>query len=275
MPGGSRPPTPQMVLMTMLGRYCLDDNPAIATNGHLSVLARIGLSEQAARLTLARMVERGLLERLRRGRLAYYRITELGLRVMRNQERRTFGESGGLPAAEDTWTILSFSLPEAQRRERHLLRRRLAWEGFGLLRDGVWIAPGDHDLTEMYEALREIGVDQQIDAFTARPKFADVQGMIARVWELGELAGRYRRFLRDWDVPDPAAAATDELGKDLLLISTWRQLLRETPRLPAGHLPPDWPAARCEELFRTLHERYAPAAAALVAEILAANQGEP
>lgn len=274
MAGESRTPTPQAVLMTMLGRYCLDENPAIATGGHIEVLARIGLAPQAARLTLSRMVERGLLERLRRGRIAYFRISELGLRVMRNQERRTFHQSGGAPSEDGTWTILSFTIPESQRKERHLLRRRLAWEGFGLLRDGVWIAPGDHDLTEMCEALREIGVEGRIEAFLSRPKFDDVQGMISRVWSLDDLAERYRAFLRDWDVADPAPTATDELGKDLLLISAWRQLLRETPRLPAEHLPADWPAARCQELFHTLHNRYAPTATALITEILAANRGE-
>lgn len=274
MPDQWRAPTPQAVLMTMLGRYCLADNPAIATQGYIEVLARIGLAPQASRLTLSRMTERGLLERLRRGRLAYFRATELGLTVMRNQEERTFHDHGDTPGPPGAWTILSFTIPETRRKERHLLRRRLAWEGFGPLRDGVWIAPGDHDLTDLDVALAEMGIDEHIDAFTAYPKFPDVQEMLARVWELDELADLYAQFLREWDVPDPAPAATDDLGRDLLLISTWRHLLRETPRLPATHLPSDWPAARCHELFRTLHARYEPRASALVAEILATHRGD-
>jgi phenylacetic acid degradation operon negative regulatory protein len=274
MPGEVRPPTPQAVLMTMLGRYCLADNPAISTQGYIEVLARIGLAEQASRLTLSRMTERGLLERLRRGRLAFFRATEVGLTVVRNQEERTFHEQSVTPGPADSWTILSFTIPETHRRERHLLRRRLAWEGFGLLRDGVWIAPGDRDLTELRAALTEMGIDQHIDAFTGYPKFADVHEMVSRVWALDELAELYEQFLREWDAPVPAPAATDELGRELLLISTWRQLLRETPRLPAVHLPADWPAARCQDLFRTLHARYEPAAAELFAEILAGHRGD-
>jgi phenylacetic acid degradation operon negative regulatory protein len=274
MPGEGRQPTPQAVLMTMLGRYCLPENPAISTQGHIEVLARIGLAEPASRLTLSRMTERGLLERVRRGRVAFFRATEVGLTVVRNQDEHTFHEHGHVPGPAGAWTILSFTIPEARRRERHLLRRRLAWEGFGLLRDGVWIAAGDRDLSELHEALTEIGVNQHIDAFTGYPKFADVHEMVSRVWALDELAELYEQFLREWDVPDPAPAATDELGRYLLLISTWRQLLRETPRLPAPHLPPDWPAARCQELFRTLHARYEPAAADLFAEILAVHRGD-
>ena len=274
MAGEVRAPTPQAVLMTMLGRYCLPDNPAISTQGYIEVLARIGLAEQASRLTLSRMTERGLLERMRRGRLAFFRATEVGLTVVRNQEEHTFHEQGGNAGPAGAWTILSFTIPETQRKERHLLRRRLAWEGFGLLRDGVWIAPGDQDLTELRGGLAEMGIDQHIDAFTGYPKFADVHEMVSRVWALDELVQLYEQFLREWDVPAPAPAATDELGRDLLRISTWRQLLRETPRLPAEHVPSDWPAGRCQELFRTLHARYEPAAAELFTEILAAHRGD-
>lgn len=272
MTGEGRLPTPQAIVLTMLGRYCLPDNPVLSTQGYIEVLGRIGVSAQTGRLTLSRMTERGLLERLRRGRIAYFRATDMGLTVVRNQENRTFHGTGAPPGGQDEWTILSFTIPESERRKRHLLRRRLAWEGFGLLRDGLWIAPGDHDLTEMYEALREIGVEERIEAFTGYPKFDDVQGMISRVWELDALARLYHQFLAQWDVPDPAPAATDDLGRDLLLISTWRQLLRETPRLPAQHLPADWPAARCQELFHGLHDRYAPTAAKLFADILAEHR---
>lgn len=272
MTGESRAPTPQAVLMTMLGRHCLPDNPVLSTQGYIEVLGRIGVPAQTSRLTLSRMTERGLLERLRRGRIAYFRATDVGLTVVGNQEERTFHGTLAPPGTQEEWTILSFTIPESQRKERHLLRRRLAWEGFGPLRDGVWIAPGDHDLTGMYAALREIGVEQRIEAFTAYPKFDDVQNMISRVWELDALSQRYQQFLAQWEVAAPAPAATDDLGRDLLLVSCWRQLLRETPGLPAQHLPADWPAARCQELFRTLHDRYAPSAAKLFADVLATHR---
>jgi phenylacetic acid degradation operon negative regulatory protein len=269
-------PTPQSVLMTMLGRYCADDNPPIATAGYIDVLGRIAVSEHATRLTVTRMTERGLLERRKRGRIAYFRATELALSVVRNQDARTFTDPADPPGADDVWTILSFSMPESQRNERHVLRRRLAWEGFGLLRDGVWIAPGERDVTAIVKEI--LGTDpdapgRQIEAFTAYPKFTDIHGMISRTWKLDELTGRYRQFLREWDVRSPAPEAADDLGRDLLLITTWRQLLRATPRLPGRHLPPDWPADRCHTLFRRLHARYAAKAGRLFAELLARNTG--
>ncbi|HEX3790051.1 MAG TPA: PaaX family transcriptional regulator C-terminal domain-containing protein [Pseudonocardiaceae bacterium] len=269
-------PTPQSVLMTMLGRYCAEENPPIATAGYIDVLGRIDVSEHATRLTVTRMTERGLLERVKRGRVAYFRATEVALNVVRNQDTRTFAGPADSPGADGVWTILSFSMPESQRNERHLLRRRLAWEGFGLLRDGVWIAPGDRDVTAMVKQL--LGTDpdaagRQIEAFTAYPKFTDIHGMISRTWKLAELAERYQQFLREWDVPTPAPEAVDDLGRDLLLITTWRQLLRATPQLPGRHLPSGWPADRCHDLFGALHARYEAEAARLFTELLTHNTG--
>ena len=43
---------------------------------------------------------------------------------------------------DGTWTVVSFSLPDTRRRERHELRSRLVWEGFGPLHNGQWIAAG-------------------------------------------------------------------------------------------------------------------------------------
>lgn len=261
---------PQAIVFTMLGRYCRETNPALATAAYIDVLGRLGVSAHATRLTVSRMTERGYLRRLRRGREAYFRATELALDVVGVQEERTF-RGPGADGPEDAWTILSFSLPEEHRRERHMLRRRLAWEGFGLLRDGMWIAPGVHDLRRVLGQPLFEGVDKFVAGFTAYPKFGDVQEMISRTWHLAQLSERYGQFLGDWDVPRPAPTATDTLGRYLLLVTAWRQLVRETPRLPAAHLPADWPAERCLDLFRTLHDAYAPDAATLFREIVAAH----
>jgi phenylacetic acid degradation operon negative regulatory protein len=66
--------------------------------------------------------------------------------------------------------------------------------------------------------------------------------------------------------------ATDALGRYLLLVTAWRQLVREAPRLPAEHLPRDWPAERCQALFWQLHDKYRIHAKKLFNEILAENR---
>jgi phenylacetic acid degradation operon negative regulatory protein len=270
-PSNGRGTTPQAVVMTMLGRYCLLTNPAMSTTGYIAVLARIGVTPQATRLTVSRMTERGYLKRLRSGREAYFRASEVGLNIVRVQEQHTF-EDPMKDSGNGAWTILSFSVPENRRGDRQLLRRRLSWEGFGLLRDGMWIAPGELDLERVLDPELFEGVQDLVDGFTAYPKFGDVHRMISRTWKLDQLRERYEQFLYDWDVPDPAPVAMDSLGRYLMLVTAWRQLIREAPRLPAEHLPADWPAPRCHALFRRLHEEYRVHARKLFDEILADNR---
>lgn len=268
-PSGVRSPTPQALIFTILGTYCLETNPAIPTNTYLEILAKVGVNEHAARMTLARMRERGYLNRERKGREAFWSATELAFTVVRRQRRWTFTERTTLPDPDGVWTIFTFSLPDSRRRDRDQLRQRLAWEGFGPLRDGVWISPGDRDLTEVMNPGHEEAIDEFVEAFVATPKLVDIQKMIARAWHLPELYDRYQEFLADWDTDNPASYTSDELGLNLLLVTSWRQLARETPHLTQKYLPAGWPAHRCMEVFLKLERSLAPRADRIFAKLLA------
>jgi len=41
-----------------------------------------------------------------------------------------------------------------------------------------------------------------------------------------------------------------------MLIAEWLHAIRRDPRVPVGHLPPDWPAAPAQKLFRRLEAAY-------------------
>src|SRR5688572_20657574 len=59
---------PQTLLLTFLGKAVLGRHIAVFSGTYLAVMDRLGVSEQAVRSTLSRMVTRGLLARHRRGR---------------------------------------------------------------------------------------------------------------------------------------------------------------------------------------------------------------
>lgn len=266
-PGSHRQPTPQALVFTILGSYFIDDNPPVPTSVYLRILGRAGVTAPAARMTLTRMKDRGFLDLEKRGREAFWYATDVAKQIVKRQRRWTFTERATLPDPDDVWTVLTFSLPENKRSERDQLRQRLAWEGFGPLRDGVWVSPGDRDLSEVMNTGGAYSMDEYVDVFVGRPKSADLSRMIARAWHLPELHERYQEFLARWDVADPMGEAMDPLGAILLLITSWRQLARATPHLPAEYLPEDWPAARCMAVFRGLEEQYRPDASRIVEEL--------
>jgi phenylacetic acid degradation operon negative regulatory protein len=249
---------PQTLLLTLLGSTALDRDVAIFSGSFVTVMARLGVSEHATRSTLTRMVNRGLLSRHRRGRKVYLGLTPRAAAVLREGEDRMWRMGAVNRDTSGRWTLLGFSLPESRRDERHLLRSRLRWAGFGLLRSGLWIAPGTVDVTSL---LADADLRDHVVAFRAEPaEPADIDRMVRDAYDLPAIAARYHQFLQRWDTRDPLPGAVDDLARHLLLLSDWLLLLRDDPRIPLLNLPPGWPAVPAQDVFHRTHGRIRPGA---------------
>lgn len=270
---GVRPPgdaaegarRPQSLMLTFFGIHVLEHRVALSSASIIGVLAGAGVGEDATRSTLTRMVRRDLLERHRRGRKMYFGLTGRAIDVLRDGQRRVWQTGAVNRAWDGTWTVVGFSLPDSWRRERHDLRSRLLWAGFGPVQSGMWAAPGRVDVTAVVGGL---GLDEHLRAFhgvAVAP--TDTCRLIGAAFDLSGIARRYEAFLARWDHAVPAAE-TDVLTLQLLLHTDWLDLVRRDPHLPAEHLPGDWPAVRAETLFRSLAHRYEKPARARAARIL-------
>jgi phenylacetic acid degradation operon negative regulatory protein len=261
-PGAAAPQVagvrPQTLLLTLLGSTALGRDVAIFSGSYTAVMARVGVSEYATRSTLTRMVNRGLLARHRRGRRMYFGLTPRAAAVLREGEDRIWRAGAVNRDIEERWTLLGFSLPETRRDERHLLRSRLRWAGFGLLRSGMWIAPGAVDVSLL---LAELELEDHLVVFRAEPVKPSAMGEVVRdAYDLPAVAARYDEFLCRWDAPRPLPTAPDDLARHLWLLSEWLLLLRDDPRIPLRHLPADWPAVAAQGIFDRTHDRLQPRA---------------
>ncbi|GAB3441174.1 PaaX family transcriptional regulator [Actinophytocola sediminis] len=256
-------PRPQALLLTFFGGHVLDRGIQVATASVLDVLRRVGVSEQATRMTLSRMARSGLLHRTRRGRNVYVGLTERSRTILHDGRTRIQGAVNR--EWDGTWTLLGFSMPESWGRQRHALRSRLLWAGFGSLQSGLWITPSTVDVAPLLDGL---DVDAHVKVFQARTlPPTEITDIVHDAWDLDQLGDRYHAFLARWS--DPARADTpDSLARHLLLESDWLHTIRDDPRLPRQHLPADWPAEPAQELFHTLGTTLEPEAHAIVAEVL-------
>jgi phenylacetic acid degradation operon negative regulatory protein len=91
--------------------------------------------------------------------------------------------------------------------------------------------------------------------------------MIRSAFDVEGVADRYQSFLDHWQV-EGTDESPDELARQLLLHNDWLQLIRQDPRLPAQHLPADWPAIPAERLFRRLAAEMGPRASTVAATII-------
>ncbi|WP_406448150.1 PaaX family transcriptional regulator [Streptomyces sp. NBC_00876] len=260
------PPRPQSLMLSFFGIHVLGTNAALSSASVIDAFARVGVGEDAVRSTLTRMVGRGLLARHRRGRRMYFSLTERAAVVLADGQERIWRTGAVNRDWDGTWTLVGFSLPESWRRERHDLRSRLVWAGFGPLQSGLWVAPGRVDIAPI---AAELGLGDRIRGFHGEAAAPTGAGDLLRTaFDVDAIAEGYRDFLDSWGGGAGAAAAQDDLGRQLLLHTDWLDVVRGDPHLPAEHLPPQWPAGGAEALFRELAARFEPEAGRIAADIL-------
>ena len=245
---------PEQLLLAFLGDLVVDrDRGPLPAAVLVGVLAELGVGEPATRAALGRMTSRGLLDRVRRGRTVAYALTPTSEKVLRDARGRVFADDPFAPDGAG-WTLVTFSVPESMRDLRHRVRAQLTWSGFGLLRDGLWIAPGEVDLSEVLGEFADGRAD--LAAFRA----VEVEGFSAartvrEAWRLDEIRARHLAFQAGWAQAGPDGARP--LRDVVALVADWLALLRAVPRLPAEHLDEAWPAPRSVEVFARRHAELA------------------
>ncbi|MEU4237377.1 PaaX family transcriptional regulator C-terminal domain-containing protein [Actinoplanes sp. NPDC026619] len=239
---------PQTLMLMLFGTYALDQGVSLGAGSIIEVLGRAGVSAHATRSTLSRSVTRDLLQRRPVGRKMYFGLTGRSTAILRDGRARIWQDGAVNDRWDGTWTLLSFSLPESMQRERHDLRSRLAWSGFGPVQGGLWIAPGD---VPAQQIVSELGLAAHARVFrqARADDTTDIGALIADAYDLPELAARYVDFLDRWEGADQDG---DALATRLALIGEWLDAIRRDPRLPVEHLPADWPAVRAQKVFRDL-----------------------
>lgn len=279
-PGGERRNRrPRSLIVSFFGAHGRRIGGWVSVSGLIGLMGGLDVDPPAVRSAVSRLKRRGLLEAERRGGTAGYRLSEEGVRILADGDRRIFDRR---PAdLADGWVLVVFSIPESERGKRHLLRARLAWLGFGTTAAGVWIAPA-HLAGEARRALDELGVSRYAQLFSGhRLGFGELSDAVADWWDLDALQEMYQGFLDEYEPvlarwravlhgaaahggerraeraegaegaegTDPAPAFADHLRA----VDAWRRMPFLDPGLPPEVLPAEWSGVRAARLFGDLH----------------------
>ncbi len=245
--------------------------PALPGSVLRRLLTDLGLSPDAARALLSRMCRHGQLVSEKRGRFVEYRLAgdfARGFERVRDQATARPVKWAG------HFHVLLYQVPEGHRSFRDTLRRSAVLCGYGILQQGVLIAPTDRSsqLAPLLDHQPE-GAQVWLSTLGLAPAEAARAAYIA--WDLAGLARQYdahiqRLSKRLADHPTGSAAGTrvkpqpPEVGAELLrdYVDTLAPALIDTlrePGLPAKLLPEDWPGPKLRMMLSQFTATFGPA----------------
>ena len=261
------------LIVTVYGLYARSGGGWLSVAALIRLLAELGVDEPAVRSAISRLKRRGILEAGRQHGAAGYQLSAQALAILREGDARIFREHRATLA--DGWLLAVFSVPEAERQQRHVLRSELTRLGFGMVAPGVWIVPAHPDDVTA-DTLRRLGLDAYADLFRAdHLAFGDPADKVRDWWDLDELERRYEAFIQAYE-PTVRRWAEGAPGEDreafadyVRAVTDWRQLPYLDPGLPAELLPDGWSGLRAAERFFALRTLLEEPARAYVRRVLA------
>ncbi|MEU5159006.1 PaaX family transcriptional regulator C-terminal domain-containing protein [Streptomyces sp. NPDC020875] len=251
--------TPRSLIVTLYGAYGREYPGPLPVARLIRLMAALGVDAPSVRSAVSRLKRRGLLlsDRATDG-AAGYDLSADARQLLDDGDRRIYDHR--TPLLSDGWVLAVFSVPEAERHKRHLLRSRLHRLGFGSAAPGVWVAPA-RLYEETRHTLRRLELDPYVELFRgAHLGFAATSEAVAGWWDLGAVAKAHEDFLaahepllHQWST-SRAATPEDAYRDYLFVLDSWRRLPYTDPGLPTELLPEGWPGGRSTKVFREIHD---------------------
>lgn len=262
------------LLLTVLGEFVLpsaDHGVPAWTSAFIEALALVDVEEKSARQALARTAAAGWIGSVRHGRRAAWALTAAGRRLLGEGAARIYGFHGVAREWDGRWLLVLVSVPETDRRRRHLLRSRLGWVGLGSPSPGLWVSPYPDRQDEVRQILAEAGVAETASSFVARNgEIGDPIQMAQQAWDVTALERRYDAFLGTFGRLTPRSPQAS-LRAQIQLVHEWRRFPLLDPALPATLLPPNWSGGQAGALFHRRHGQWSAAAEAHWQALVAAG----
>ncbi|GAA4369033.1 PaaX family transcriptional regulator [Paeniglutamicibacter cryotolerans] len=261
----SRPGSTTSLLRTVIGLYLRDAGGWMSSVRLIELMQALDVAPELTRTALTRLRKKDVLVAEARDGQPGYGLDPRAEHMLERGDRRIHTPRAMAPDGQ--WCLISFSVPESERGQRHQLRRQLHWIGCGMVSPGLWVCP-DYLREEATEILTALGLGERAVLFTtARPHVTgELREVVSSWWDLEALASLHREFIElnatvpaGTVAPGPAAFAAY-----VQLIDSWRMIPYRDPGLPSDCLPANWPGAAGAALFLRIRDTHAAPSALFV-----------
>lgn len=266
-------------ILTLFGLYGRPAGKPIPVSAIVRLLAELGSEPSSVRSSISRLKKKGVLNSKRSKAGSTYALCDRLEQPMQVGDLRIFSP---VPASiGDPWLLVSFSVPESERKNRHIIRSGLTKMGFGTVSAGLYIGPARLQ-KEASEYIQEYQLWNYVDFFVCELSgMMNAQEKISQWWDLCSLAKEYSNFiglyepvLKQWqnhflhggnETPQSAFAAY------IPIVTQWRRLPFIDPGLPIELLPDNWVGLKASKLFNDLHRLLKPLSEQYVMQVLEAH----
>jgi phenylacetic acid degradation operon negative regulatory protein len=259
IPGSAGTTRPRAYLLTIYGLYAREEGGWLSVSNLIRMLARLDVDEPAVRSSISRLKRRGILQAERVDGSAGYALSPQAQAILARGDRRIFTRPEATLA--DGWVLVVFSVPESERKMRHLIRSRLGGLGFGTVGPGVWVAPA-HLAEETRAVLRQDDLMRYVDLFQGGYLSDDIKQEVTTWWDLDAIDKRYREFheshvpvLDAWRRRRRKDDEGEAFADYVRVLTAWRRLPFLDPGLAPELLPGDWAGEQAAETFQALRRR--------------------
>lgn len=265
------PPRAGSLAVTIFGDVVSPQGGSVWLGSLVDAMAAFGLNARQVRTAVFRLTQDDWLEAEQRGRRSYYALTASGQRLYARAAARIYAAEQ--PAWNGEWTLVTTAaaLPPRVRDE---LRKRLVWQGFGVIGSALLAHPSA-EVEALTETLAELEIGTDVVVWQARAREAHaLQALVRSTWPLETQGAEFRAFCERYE---PLAALlqqgvicadNDAFVLRCLLIHDYRRILLRTIDLPAELLPSAWPGCRAMRLVQRIYRHIHAAASAHACAVL-------
>ena len=241
------------LIFTLFGDFRELHNGVLPVGSLVALMGEFGITSQAVRQALSRMVTHGWLKRTKDNGRASYALTARGAGRIAQIAPRIYE-----PAAEwdGRWRIVIYGISEKARQLRDRLRKDLTLLGLAPFAPSVWISPRDVR-AEIFQLVQQPALATGIQLFVGDYEGpASDRELLERSWGVDAIAAAYREFIAQYEPRLERERAAHSLTEReafverLRLVQDFRRFLYIDPGLPSVLLRPHWPGSVASGLFR-------------------------
>jgi len=210
------------------------------------LLAPFAINESCIRTNLSRMKRKKLVSSHSWGKKVFYRISNKGSKIGHNVAH-SFHSLDWKNWDKSFWGVV-FSVPEAQKANRHNIRKNLLAYRFAMYSKGFWIRP----YHPKEEFIKDIFLDKHCHLFTFYNIKEIPAALISKLWDLKTVNRHFMEALQLLDKKYKELvnySAEQALIEKMLVGERMIHTIFKDPLLPDFYLPDNWKVDQLRKEF--------------------------